>query len=221
MTSIKQLTLYTAELDRMLAFYTNMLGAQHVHEQADAFTIQLGVSQIQFRAAADGTKPFYHIAINIAANHFQEGKAWLSGFGELLTENDEDQAYFPFFNAYSCYVEDPSGNIIELISRQQAAPVLDKPFSADQLLSIGEINITTSDVEQAATRLKQAELPVKLDQIEPAGLNFIGDQDLFLLLGPPGRRWLFSERVAVIYPLQMELDNGVSLAITETGELVI
>ncbi len=174
MTSIKQLTLYTAELDRMLAFYTQMLGAEQVHQQSDAFTITLGASQIQFRTAAGETNPFYHVAINIAANHFQEAKRWLSSFGELLTENGEDQAYFDFFDAYSCYIEDPAGNIIELISRQQAAPVVDVPFSPQQLLSIGEINITTTDVEQAAMLLKQASFPVEMDRIETSGLNFVG-----------------------------------------------
>ncbi len=221
MTSIKQLTLYTAELDRMLAFYTQMLGVEQVHQQSDAFTITLGASQIQFRTAAGETNPFYHVAINIAANHFQEAKRWLSGFGELLTENGEDQAYFDFFDAYSCYIEDPAGNIIELISRQQAAPVVDVPFSPQQLLSIGEINITTTDVEQAAMLLKQASFPVEMDRIETSGLNFVGDQDVFLLLGPAGRRWLFSERVSEIYPLQLELSTGATLSVLETGEVVI
>ncbi|MFD1885882.1 hypothetical protein [Paenibacillus wenxiniae] len=221
MTSIKQLTLYTAPFHRMLEFYTKVLGEDHVHQQADAFTITLKESQIQFRTAAGETNPFYHVAINIAANHFQAAKTWLSRFGELLTENGSDQAYFKFLDAYSCYIEDPAGNIIELIARQQAAPVLDVPFSPAQLLSIGEINITTHDVQQAALLLKQASLPVELDQMETTGLNFVGEQDMFLLLGPVGRRWFFSKQVSVIYPLHIEWSTGASLSVLDTGELVI
>ncbi|WP_322923206.1 glyoxalase [Paenibacillus campi] len=220
MTSITQLTLYTAELERMHEFYALLLGTELITEQEDAFTILSGQSSIQFRVATTGTKPFYHIAINIAANHFQEAKHWLSKAGKLLTENGEDEAYFSFLDAYSCYIEDPAGNIIELISRQQYAPMLDVPFSPAHLLGIGEMNITTIDVKQTAKLLYKAGFPVQPDEIDDTGLNFVGQQDVYLLVGPAGRRWLFSDRVSEIHPVQLQMSTGVQLSVLATGELV-
>ncbi len=221
MNSIEQITLHTADTHTMYTFYIQLLGEELVTKQDEAFTITLGTSQIQFIPAAEGSVPFYHFAINIAANHFTDAKRWLSGFGELLTEQGKDEAYFDFFDAYACYIEDPAGNILELISRQQAAPVIEAPFSPQQLLSVGEINVTTSNVGQAARLLHDAHIPVQLAEIEDSQLNFVGAAaDVYLLLGPAGRRWLFSERVAELHPLSIQMSNGAKLSIDQKGELV-
>ena len=77
----------------------------------------------------------------------------------------------------------------------------------NSLLSIGEINLTTRDIEGIGQQLINRNIPIRDgESLNPDGLTFMGSDGAFLLLGKPGRRWIFSEQYAEIHPLMIEVD---------------
>lgn len=81
---------------------------------------------------------------------------------ELTREEEDDEVYFSFLDAQSCYFLDPSGNIVEFISRYSVSPEsAAESFSAQNVLCIIEINITTDEVRALGNRLISNGVPVR------------------------------------------------------------
>ncbi|WP_411345492.1 glyoxalase [Paenibacillus sp. WLX1005] len=219
MFRIQHLILYTAAIKPMHDFYVQVFGKDIVQLQSSGFTIQFGTSRLEFKEVTNGTKPFYHFAINIAANHLEQAKAWIAKTTPLSTEEGQDDTHSEFFNSYSCYFEDPAGNIVECIARQQHAPTDLNDFTPASIQSIGEINITTPSVLATANLLHKANMPIQLELIDEQRLNFVGSMDAYLLLGPVGRRWFFSHQLSEIHPLTIQFDHSLQLDLDDEGKL--
>lgn len=219
MFRIQHLILYTAILEPMYDFYVQLFSKDRVQLQAAGFTVQLGTSVLEFKKAAAGTQPFYHFALNIAANHLEQAKAWIVATTLLSTEDGQEDTHSDFFRSVSCYFEDPAGNIIECIARQQHAPIDLHPFTPGSIRGIGEINLTTSHVLETAYLLQDANVPIQPEIIDEDRLNFVGDIDTYLLLGPVGRRWFFSNRLSELHPLTIHMQDGLQLTMDSKGTL--
>ncbi|MCX2824365.1 MULTISPECIES: hypothetical protein [Bacillus] len=50
------------------------------------------------------------------------------------------------------------------------------------------------------------------------GFHFMGENGVYLLLGPSGRRWFFSELDAAVHPLLIEIDSEKQIEINRQGE---
>ena len=95
-------------------------------------------------------------------------------------------------------------------------------FSVEQVLHIGEINLTSDDIQTIAKKLKKYAInPIANKEIQLDGLNFLGNYEdgANILLGPSGRLWYFSDKKAVISPISIEIDEALQLNMDEEGQL--
>ncbi|GGA80561.1 VOC family protein [Ornithinibacillus halotolerans] len=221
---IQLLTLQSNNLSKMRTFYIETLGFPLIAEDDHSFRIGVGSSQLEFTSKNVKRNPYYHFAINIPSNLFQEAKAWLKGKVNLLLEDDDDEAYFSFWQAYACYFEDPSGNIVELITRTKENPKSNSPFSIRHMLNISEIGLVVKDAPKVGELLKEFNIYERdNDPITNSSLSFMQDQKngVFILLTGTGRRWLFSEKKSEIFSMKITLDTNITLGVDDELEFFV
>lgn len=222
---IYKVILKTNQLEEMKAFYSNNLGLSFESISNEHFEIKFGVTTVEFTNHHVSGHPFYHFALDIPANQFQEAKEWMKGKVSFLIEDGEDEIYFPNLKANSFYFEDPAGNIIEFIARTEANASSDVPFTVVSCIKMSEMSLVVNDKVQAAKELAKLAMidrngeEVKQDQF----LSFMtkGDFPVYLLLVNPQRKWLFSPKEATVYPLEIVLDNGLKLGIHDQGDFYV
>lgn len=126
--------------------------------------------------------------------------------GVLNTEEDQDEIKFSQLGARSFYFYDTAGNIVEFIAREGSDCLEEKAFSARCLMDISEVSLTLANVLEATGELERLGLKTRDNEpIQRTYLNFLGDNGThsYFLLVEPGRRWIFSDRVSEIYPLEV------------------
>ncbi|EEM16481.1 MULTISPECIES: VOC family protein [Bacillus] len=215
---ISRVTLYSNALEEMKDFYLNKLDFQLLHSSEMSFSIQVGESELEFRKNNLNSKPFYHFAFNIPSNQFSEAKEWAKKKVVLNVEDGEDEVYFSRSNAHSFYFMDPAGNIVEFISRHTTSPESNEPFSIDSILNMSEMNLTTDEVLEVGNQLIEYGISVRDGEALSDGFHFMGENGVYLLLGPSGRRWFFSDLDAEVHPLMLEIDNEKQIEINRQGE---
>ncbi|PEF76540.1 glyoxalase [Bacillus pseudomycoides] len=215
---ISRVTLYSNALEEMKDFYLNKLDFQLLHSSEMSFSIQVGESELEFRKNNLNSKPFYHLAFNIPSNQFSEAKEWAKKKVVLNVEDGEDEVYFSRSNAHSFYFMDPAGNIVEFISRHTTSPESNEPFSIDSILNMSEMNLTTDEVLEVGNQLIEYGISVRDGEALSDGFHFMGENGVYLLLGPSGRRWFFSDLDAEVHPLMLEIDNEKQIEINRQGE---
>ncbi|WP_046227480.1 VOC family protein [Paenibacillus dauci] len=218
---INHVTIQTYALEETYSFYTDTFGLLGLNKQQDRFSLQIGSSILEFVQTMSNSRPFYHFAFNIPANRFRQAKEWLQKRVILHMEEGTDEVFFKNFDAYSYYFTDPSGNIVELISRQSASPVVEEPFGIAQILNISEINVTTPRLIETGERLIDWGIRPRLDEELGEGLNFMGEGDSFLLLGRPGRIWFSSDKHAEVHPVTIMVDGSKRIEVTAEGEVLL
>lgn len=216
-------TLWTNQVKPMQDFYTGTLSFPLVEETETSFAVQIGTSQLRFEQDMMQQEKQYHFAFNIPGDAFKLAKNWLQQHVPLLVENGEDEIYFENIDAHSIYFYDPDENVVELIARHAVNP--DKSlttFSVQDMLDIGEMNVTTPDVAGVGTRFAELGI-VRRDRqpVKPDFLNFLGEPEdgTHLLLGRAGRPWLFSPKIALTSPLVLELDGKLHVRLYADGIL--
>lgn len=212
---IEKVQLQISNFDETVQFYQDTLQFKLVSATENSAIFQIGDSELELIKDQEDNLHYYHFAFNIHWNLFKEAKNWLSERVELLREDGEDEIDFTGrTQANACYFEDPAGNIVEYIARRVTSPTSnEQEFTPNNVLSISEISLTTNKIEQMAEKLKEMNIPVRdneelsVDQY----LNFMGEYDdgAFILLGPVGRRWLFSTKLAVESPVTIYTNRGV------------
>ncbi|PGD90692.1 VOC family protein [Bacillus pseudomycoides] len=215
---ISRVTLYSNSLEEMKDFYLNKLDFQLLHSSEMSFSIQVGESELEFRKNNLNSKPFYHFAFNIPSNQFSEAKEWAKKKVVLNVEDGEDEVYFSRSNAYSFYFMDPAGNIVEFISRHTTSPESNEPFSVHSILNVSEMSMTTDQVLAVGNQLIEYGISVRDGEALSDGFHFMGENGVYLLLGPSGRRWFFSELDAAVHPLLIEIDSEKQIEINRQGE---
>ncbi|MFS0647541.1 VOC family protein [Siminovitchia sp. 179-K 8D1 HS] len=221
---IKLLTLQTDQLEKMKEFYTQYLGFSLCGESPNSFQIQAGTSILEFTNENAAGEPYYHFALNIPSNQFQEAKAWLQEKTTLLSEDGEDEAFFSFWPAHACYFEDPAGNIVELIARYNVNPSSESPFSVNNILNISEIGLIVKDAPTVGEQFKEINMfESDNEPITNSSLSFMQENNngVFILLTGTGRRWLFSEKRSNIFPMKIVLDKQLVLGVDEEQEFFI
>ena len=214
----KSVTLYTDQLKTLQRFYMNIMELPLKDRSTQSFTIQIGESELTFQATEQ--KAFYHFAINVPGNQFSLIKSWIKNKIPLNREGGRDEVYFRNFDADSIYFEDPVGNVIELIGRRYR-DLFGAP-SSKSFLDISEVSLTTYDMTRVGDMIQDAGIPLwRSTEINPHSLNFLGRDDSFIVLVPPGRKWYFSEQISEIHPQEMCLTNGKILTLDSQGHLTI
>ena len=212
---IQRVEIVTSNFEKTIQFYHETLGFSLLKKNDVLAELEIGNSILVFRNEIEANGHFYHFAFNIYVNMFQKAKQWLSQRVCLLKEDEQDEIDFGGrTQANSCYFEDPSGNIVEFISRRQTSPYADEPeFTLKHIIEISEINLTTENIQEYAKKLSKIGIQVR-DNEELSlqhYLNFMGkyEDGSFILLGPPGRRWLFSTKEAVVSPVTIYTSQGI------------
>lgn len=221
---IKSVLMYTDRLLEMKEFYVQDLGFSLLDESNSSFTIEVGKSHIKFSSTTGENRPFYHFAFDIPANKFNEAKAWAKERVTLTIENGKDEAFFEHFPAHAFYFDDPAGNIVEFISRPSITKSNSEPFTINSVLYISEMSLVIENPKSAYDMLTAVGVPERDHRpVNEAGLTFMGEREsgVFLLLVPPGRKWLFSQRYSEVHPLEILLDNDYKVVINDDKELSI
>lgn len=216
---ISKVTLYSNKLREMEKFYVETLGFKLADSNQSAFEIKAGESVLEVRKNNRDTNPYYHFAFNIPHNLFKEAKRWARKKVDLNEDDGDDEAQFEFLNSHAFYFYDPSGNIVEFIARRNCQPG-SGVFSANSVLNISEISLTVNGVISAVEQLIKFGIPVRENEpIDENSLNFIGESkdSAFLLLGPPGRRWIFSEKYSEVHPVIIQVDSNKLIELDGNG----
>lgn len=219
---INKVNLTVHDLESMETFYCTNLGFKMIRKSSSGFEINIGDSILAFELALPGEQKQYHFAFNIPSNLFKEAKEWIRLHTTLLKDQGQDEVYFESINADSLYFYDPEENVVELIARHAVNPkVHSAQFTADTILNIGEINLTTDDLLNVGEKLKTLGIPVRNhEMLDEASLNFMGesDGDAYILLGPAKRNWYFSTKDAVVSRIKIEVNEQLQFLVDENGQ---
>ncbi|QIH77412.1 hypothetical protein GTN30_01860 [Macrococcoides canis] len=176
-----------------------------VREIDDKLIINVQHSEIVFkRNEALMNESFYHFAIDIPPLQYNRIKASIKDKIELLIEEDNDEIYFEHIDARSFYINDPAGNIVEFVARNDLDNKYIEVVNVDYL-RISEISLVTNKVIETFNQLKMYGFRERDNEILENGLNFIcsGIEKSYILLTKENRRWLFSDRLSKSFPIKI------------------
>ncbi|HYY02853.1 MAG TPA: hypothetical protein VE736_03115 [Gaiellaceae bacterium] len=202
-----------ARMGELADFYGERLGLG-VTPAGVALLLVVGETNVEFVRAAG--EPFYHFALLVPGNRFDEALAWARARTQLLPDGESGDEVFDFDNwsAYACYFHDPAGNIVELIAHRGIGETnAQGEFRATELIGLSELGLV-GDAQAMADSLRQ-NLGMELwdgTLDVPGALAFVGERARTLILAPPGRGWLPTGRAAERHDLE------VVLAGPRTGE---
>ena len=175
-----------APLD-LRGFYGDGLGLP-----IDGEAIVVGETRLHFEIE-EGSAAFYHFALLVPGDRFDAALEWAQERVELLGDVFE----FENWDARAVYFHDPAGSIVELIAHhglEENARM--GPFGAVELLGFSELGIV-GDTPSLLRRLQTEGLELWSGTVEePDRLAFVGEKGRTLILAPPGRGWLPTDRPA-------------------------
>ncbi len=221
---IAKVALQTNKLDEMKNFYGNILELEVETDSIDSFEIRFGSTTVEFNNRNVKDEPYYHFAFDIPSNQFLEAKEWTQKRVPLSTEEGEDEVYFTSINAKSIYFEDPSGNIVEFISRLQDNPLSNVPFSKSSFIKMSEMSLVVQDKLAVAEELKNVSI-FKRDggEVSQNSLSFMGNRKwpVYLLLVNTKRKWFFSHKESAVFPLEIILASGIKIGIDDNNNFYL
>jgi catechol 2,3-dioxygenase-like lactoylglutathione lyase family enzyme len=183
-----------APLD-LRGFYGGDLGLPVEGEE-----IVVGETRLRFALEAGGA--FYHFALLVPGDRFDAALDWAQERVELLGDVFE----FENWDAKAVYFHDPAGNIVELIAhRGLEENGRSGPFVAEELVGFSELGIV-GDPPSLLSQLEAQGLELWSGTVdEPDRLAFVGEKGRTLILAPPGRGWLPTDRPAEPHPVEYVL----------------
>jgi catechol 2,3-dioxygenase-like lactoylglutathione lyase family enzyme len=190
-------------------FYAERLGLERLDEEGVG--VNIGETQLVFRVGAG--RPFYHFALLVPGNRFDEALAWIADRTVPLPDPESGEVLFDFDNwgALACYFHDPVGNIVELIAHRGIdESSAEGSFTARELVGFSELGLV-GDKAEMATAL-QSELGLEQwdgDLGAEARLAFVGEKARTFILSPEGRGWLPTARPAEEHPCEVVLSGSL------------
>jgi hypothetical protein len=177
-------------------FYAGALGLPR-----DGEAIIVGETRLRFRVESGGA--FYHFALLVPGDRFDAAHVWARERVELLGDVFDFEAW----DARAVYFHDPAGNIVELIAHHGLEDHgRTGEFAAEELVGFSELGVV-GDPPKLLARLESAGLRIWDGTVEePGRLAFVGEQARTLILAPPGRGWLPTDRPAEPHPVELVLE---------------
>ena len=184
---IQELRLYTSNIEKQAAFYSQVLGLEIVKKSPKNVTFPIGNTLLHFEQKKEATP--YHFAINIPANKELEALHWLKSRLPILKDDQDEIIDFRAWNAKAIYFYDQDHNIVELIARKNLKNDTDQNFGPEHFLEISEIGVPTTDIKREFNTLRS----VRDIAIYDGGFgNFcaIGDETgLFICINREHKKW--------------------------------
>lgn len=150
---IKELTLFTHQLEKEKAFYHETLGFQFIEVNSDKFSVQIGQTKLIFLASNQRHR--YHYCFLIPANQLKESIRWLKERLSIIEiEPGKVVQRFESWNADSVYFYDGSGNIAEFIVRYDLKNDAATEFGLSSVLCVNEIGMPVKNVAAINTQLE-------------------------------------------------------------------
>jgi hypothetical protein len=158
----------------------------------DGEAIVVGETRLRFEVE-DWSAAFYHFALLVPGDRFDAALEWARERVELLGDVFE----FENWDARAVYFHDPAGSIVELIAHHGLEENgRDGRFAAGELVGFSELGIV-GDTPTLLRRLEAEGLELWSGTVEePDRLAFVGEKGRTLILAPPGRGWLPTDRPA-------------------------
>ncbi|NJN65478.1 MAG: hypothetical protein HC884_01580 [Chloroflexaceae bacterium] len=101
----------------------------------------------------------------------------------------EDEFFFSKWNAHALYFADPDGNVMELIARHTLANHTNRPFDSQNILTISEIGLTATNVQQTMAVLQTA-LGITPHRVHSSDtFTALGDDHGLLIVVDQARPW--------------------------------
>jgi catechol-2,3-dioxygenase len=202
---IIELKLYARSLEVQKEFYTATLGLPIMNEKNDSFSVRVGESVLTFIAGKENSS--YHLAINIPSFQIKEAYKWIQQKAEILDYEGEEIIDFKSWNAESLYFYDPSKNIVEFIARKNLNLVTTKKFLKDNLLSLSEIGIPTSNIKKIYDKLSR-EFGLEIFDGDFDRFCAIGDENgLLIVINYEKKKWFPTMESAQPYPFGVRFEN--------------
>ena len=214
---IADIQLKTAHLNDLKTFYTDTFDCPITNASTEEFTVNIGATDVTFAEVDDRTDPFYHFAINIPQNQFDDAVTWLSDRVELLSDADPgDREFFSEdWNSHQVYCLDPADNILELIARHNLSNDSERPFGSETFRRVSEIGLPVPETRRAVEAI-QDNIGVSLRDSHDSVLSDdeyitpVGDDHGMFIVVKEGREWFPTRnQAAEVYP--------VSIRITDTS----
>jgi catechol 2,3-dioxygenase-like lactoylglutathione lyase family enzyme len=143
---IKELRLYTKNLEGQVEFYTGVLNLAIAEMTPSSVSFKIGDSLLIFESREEFT--CYHLAFNIPSNREIEALEWLGKRVNIIPFEGNEVIDFKNWNAKSIYFYDADSNIIEFIARKDLELKSLEEFSSTSILSMSEVGIGTANIRK-------------------------------------------------------------------------
>ncbi|MEO6681345.1 MAG: hypothetical protein ABIN48_00845 [Ginsengibacter sp.] len=213
---LTEISLQANHLTTLQKFYEGVMNLPVSISDKNSLKIHAGNTVLIFEENKTRTNPYYHFAFNIPSNKFEEAFDWFKPKVSFLWL-DEYKSYiadFQNWNAKSFYFYDPSGNILEIISRFELENVSEEKFSGSSICNISELGIVfpaetfESDVEEF---MKQYSLSFFKKQPSLPTFKAAGDDQGLFIMVPYNRDWYpGTKKKSASFPLSVSFttDRG-------------
>lgn len=203
---IKNITLYTNQLQAQKKFYTNVLGFKLIDETEHCFTVKTGKSLLKFKYA-NKTTP-YHFAFNITSYQEKEALQWLKRRVTLIPDEHKTLLHhFDDWNATAMYFYDPDSNIVEFIARRNLDEKNSNDFNIDAVIELSEIGVPTDNIKKHYLWLKEN---IDTDIYSGSKERFcaIGDErGLLICIDKRIKKWFPNNDKAYASPFKIAISN--------------
>ena len=143
---IRELQLFTTNLEKTKSFYTDILSFQLIKKTSNQFSIQIGWTTLTFVQSEE--EHIYHFSFLVDKSIFENAFEWMKNRVEILqTKNEEQIAFFENWNARSFYFYDGGNNLAEIITHYNLDYQSDAEFDQNSILGISEIGLPTTDIK--------------------------------------------------------------------------
>jgi len=203
---IRHVDLLTNDLAETELFYGQVLRFPITGSSAHHRSFAVGHSALTFWLTHE-SQPFYHLAFGIPGNQLETAHAWLSTRTSILPFSATSwRANFDNWNAQAFYFHDPTGNILEFITRLNAMPSSSEPFDENQILGINEVGLPVDSLVRERERLyTRYQIPYFVKGPQLDDISAMGDENGLLILVKTDRGWLPTQRPAEKHPLGVSL----------------
>lgn len=219
---IKELKLFTNNIDKQKNFYSKILELEEIKSFSEnEISYKIGNSILKF-IKRDQVTP-YHFAMNIYSNQEQEALVWLKERVSILKNGKEEIQYFESWNAKAIYFYDEDKNIVEFIARKNLKHNSKEVFSSKSLLEISEIGLPTDSIEKIFKKLNN-EIGLSIYSGSFEEFCAIGDEKgLIVCVDQIKKKWFPIDDQAFVSDFEAEILNNNKLFIISyrNGNLTI
>ncbi len=184
---IKEVVLFTNNIQKQKQFYKTVLEFEQIEDSLEKISFKAGKSILTFQYKED-VKPS-HLAFNIPSNAIYDALIWLRKRTEVLDCEGEKIANFPNWKAKAIYFYDADNNIMEFIARERIDKESDVAFTPRTILSISEMAIATTNIEDIYNSISQIGAIPLFDGDFSRFCALGNDEGLFVLVDINKKKW--------------------------------